>query len=241
MQFSPVVEKRTALDVVPTTQVDEIDTWDGLDAVEATIQSYVAGYDVMGGDVVEFEKALRYVDKRRGELLGDPVLGRPKKVPRMEPLDDIPKATKNRYRLIARRWDWFVTISSKQSTDRKLPKRRCGRRRSAPSVRDRSPLVSRSTDAVASGRTGAGSVAVGRRRIRPSARRVHGLSTRVVERGPVTCIARSAARGPRTCPVCGQTFTPARSDAQTCSPKCRTRRYRTSRVAREERINDRHP
>ena len=53
--------------------------------------------------------------------------------------------------------------------------------------------------------------------------------------------ARAAAKGPRTCPVCDQTFTPARSDAQTCSPACRTRRYRTSRVTREERINDRHP
>jgi hypothetical protein len=46
----------------------------------------------------------RVVDRRRGELLGDAVIGgdRSEQVPTVEPA--ISKAARNRYRLIARYW-----------------------------------------------------------------------------------------------------------------------------------------
>ena len=52
---------------------------------------------------------------------------------------------------------------------------------------------------------------------------------------------RRQAERQKVCPVCHSTFEATRRHATTCSPACRTRRYRTSRVTREERINDRHP
>lgn len=42
---------------------------------------------------------------------------------------------------------------------------------------------------------------------------------------------RARARGDRVCPVCGQPFTPPRSDAVTCSPKCRQKAYRARKPA----------
>jgi hypothetical protein len=40
---------------------------------------------------------------------------------------------------------------------------------------------------------------------------------------------RAAARPPRVCPGCGQTYTPRRVDAVACSNKCRQRLFRTRR------------
>ena len=47
-------------------------------------------------------------------------------------------------------------------------------------------------------------------------------------------LTRTALGADKTCPICGETSSPARSDAKTCSPKCRTRLYRT-RVAGDPR------
>ena len=44
--------------------------------------------------------------------------------------------------------------------------------------------------------------------------------------------ARMAARrAKRVCEVCGAQFTPTRSDAKTCSPRCRQKKYRLDRTA----------
>ena len=58
-------------------------------------------------------------------------------------------------------------------------------------------------------------------------------SQRCARRGEVArrVAAHAKARGSRTCPVCGEVFTPKRSDAQTCSHRCRTRLYRDKRSA----------
>ena len=37
--------------------------------------------------------------------------------------------------------------------------------------------------------------------------------------------------GSKTCPACRRSFTPKRSDAVTCSPRCRTKLYRTRILA----------
>ena len=61
-------------------------------------------------DVVELEKALRYVEKRRGELLGSNVTqGRRTDLtsPSLEKCDES-EGAKARYRQIARHWDKWL-------------------------------------------------------------------------------------------------------------------------------------
>ncbi len=54
------------------------------------------------------------------------------------------------------------------------------------------------------------------------ARKIHGRNRR----------ERLARRRTRECEVCGETFTPPRSDAKTCSPACRQKAYRRRRALR---------
>jgi len=53
----------------------------------------------------DLEKALRLIEKRKGDLLGEAVEGRPpKNLPRAEG-SKLPFATANRYRALARWWE----------------------------------------------------------------------------------------------------------------------------------------
>jgi hypothetical protein len=50
----------------------------------------------------------------------------------------------------------------------------------------------------------------------------------------------AARRGEQVCEVCGKSFRPARSDARTCSPKCRQKKYRRLRKDRSNPGRDDH-
>jgi hypothetical protein len=43
----------------------------------------------------------------------------------------------------------------------------------------------------------------------------------------------TSRRGEMECAVCGKKFRPARSDAKTCTPKCRQKKYREDRILHE--------
>jgi N6-adenosine-specific RNA methylase IME4 len=86
------------------------ESWNELDEIEARILAMAAFIEAKGGDRLEFEKALRVVEKRRGDLLGPDVrkgertdLNTRVKVP-----DDVSDMTVSRYRQLARWWDALI-------------------------------------------------------------------------------------------------------------------------------------
>lgn len=98
--------------------IEAAESWDELDEAEGKLRAFVSYIEAMDGDALEFEKALRVVEKRRGELLGPAQHGgdrRSVQVPRVE-LDASP-ATANRWRTIAASWDRLYPYLQEQ-TDR---------------------------------------------------------------------------------------------------------------------------
>lgn len=82
-------------------------SWDELDEAEGRLRGLASYIESFDGDIVEFEKALRIVECRRGVLLDPDVkpgertdLNRPTR----GTVPDIPKQTASRYRKIARHW-----------------------------------------------------------------------------------------------------------------------------------------
>jgi len=79
-------------------------SWDQLDEYEGQLLAMASLIESFGGDGVEFEKALRVVECRRGELLGDRPPGRP--LTNSPSVENFPasEGAKARYRQIARYW-----------------------------------------------------------------------------------------------------------------------------------------
>ena len=94
----------------------EAASWEELDEAEAQLMgmaSYIASFE---GDEVEFLKAMRIVEYRRGVLLG-PDVTRGERTDLTSPCVgkfDIPSQTASRYRKIARHWDvvWPHVLSA---------------------------------------------------------------------------------------------------------------------------------
>ena len=112
-------------DTTFTPVVDAIDIWDDLDEVEARLLGYASAYEAMGLDVLELEKAMRIVEKRRGELLGPTKQGTRHDLQLLPHAEEvvIPFATASRYRQIARHWDELYPYLLEQET-RSLRRRR---------------------------------------------------------------------------------------------------------------------
>lgn len=94
--------------------------WDALDEAEAQILAIASYLESFNGDVVEFEKALRVIERRRGELLGtDVTAGTRTDLNTHVKVDDISPMTASRYRAIARAWDriWPHLLEASERRD----------------------------------------------------------------------------------------------------------------------------
>jgi phage N-6-adenine-methyltransferase len=74
-----------------------------LDEYVARLRAFASYVDSFSGDALEFEKALRIVEKRRGDLLGEPQPGR-RPPPSLAEVDES-EGSRQRWRKIARGWD----------------------------------------------------------------------------------------------------------------------------------------
>jgi len=83
----------------------EAATWDELDEAEAQLMGMASYIESFDGDVVEFEKALRIVEYRRGVLLGPDVTQGERTDLCEHAQVDVHPRTAVRYRKIARHWD----------------------------------------------------------------------------------------------------------------------------------------
>jgi N6-adenosine-specific RNA methylase IME4 len=100
------------------------ESWTQLNEYEGQLQAMASLIESLGGDGLEFQKALRVVEARRGELLGP---ARPGKrtdlepVPRVEQVDEVPlpKAAKTRYRQLAQHWETTLYPYLVHETDRR--------------------------------------------------------------------------------------------------------------------------
>lgn len=92
--------EETALPVI-----EGMATWDALDDAEAVLRGYVSLIESLGGDMLEFEKALRLVEKRRGDLAGPDVKPGPQNLSMHEKImADTSATTLSRWRKLARHW-----------------------------------------------------------------------------------------------------------------------------------------
>lgn len=107
------------VNVLPVIQTCE--SWDQLDEYEGQLLAMASLIESFGGDDLEFQKALRVVECRRGELLGSAVTQgqRLDLSTHGQVTDDIPNATANRYRQIARHWKKTLYPYLLQETDPK--------------------------------------------------------------------------------------------------------------------------
>lgn len=97
----------------------EAASWEGLDEAEGRIKAMASLIESFDGDIVDFEKALRVVEKRRGELVGDPGMGRPEKVNTRVDFSDVSSMTASRWRKLARYWDDLLWPHLLVETDRR--------------------------------------------------------------------------------------------------------------------------
>lgn len=95
--------------------------WAQLDEYEGRLRafaSYIASFE---GDSLEFEKALRIVEKRRGDLLGEPEPGKRTDLQPLTCMEEVEAsaATINRWRMIARNWEelWPVVLAATRRSD----------------------------------------------------------------------------------------------------------------------------
>lgn len=90
-------------------------SWEELDEAEGQLLAFASYIESFGGDVVEFEKALRIVERRRGMLLGDPQQG--KKLPPCAA--EVSEGSRQRYRTIARAWNviWKHLLNATRRRD----------------------------------------------------------------------------------------------------------------------------
>jgi len=104
--------------------VIDVSDWDGLDEIEARLKAAASFIDSFEGDTLEFEKALRFVDMRRGVLLGPTEQGHRtdldggELVPRVVQVD-VAKQTATRYRKVADNWEDLLRDKVLAATNRK--------------------------------------------------------------------------------------------------------------------------
>ena len=84
--------------------IESADSWDELDYLESEIRTVVTFIESMDGDKTELLKAWRFVEARRGLMLGPAIAGRPAKRTTRGTFDVTPN-TAVRFRKIAAHWD----------------------------------------------------------------------------------------------------------------------------------------
>lgn len=102
--------------------VQTCESWDQLDEYEGQLVAMASLIEGMGGDSLEFQKALRVVECRRGQLLGPP---RPGRRTDLQPLTDMLEVdvnpmTATRYRQIASHWKTLFAYLLQQTDQRKV-------------------------------------------------------------------------------------------------------------------------
>lgn len=103
------------------------ESWVALDEIEARLKAFMAYIGALSGDAVEFTKALRLVEIRRGELL-DPrrPIGRPlKNSPRVESFEsDASGPTQDRWRRLAEHRDVIEPVLAEATDVRQVTQTR---------------------------------------------------------------------------------------------------------------------
>jgi hypothetical protein len=90
--------------------IEQAADWEQLDDIEAQLLGMASYIEAMDRDSLEFEKALRLVEYRRGQLLGGAEHGGDRQsqkfqvTPKLLEDRDVSRMTASRYRLIARHW-----------------------------------------------------------------------------------------------------------------------------------------
>lgn len=105
------VPRDWAVDVA--LSVIEAADWEALDEMESSLKALASYIESMGQDGVEYEKALRIVERRRGELLHpDAPHGGDRRSEEFQVsrtlLENVSPMTASRYRKLARAWDAVV-------------------------------------------------------------------------------------------------------------------------------------
>lgn len=103
-------------------------SWQELNELEAQILAMAAFIEAKGGDRLEFEKALRIVEKRRGELLGPEPRKRGPSTgdefrPQAAEIQDVklpPEKTARTYRALARHWPLIYPLLLAESDPKKV-------------------------------------------------------------------------------------------------------------------------
>lgn len=93
------------LEAVALPVILETEDWEHLDEYEGRLRAFASYVESFDGDAVEFEKALRVVEKRRGDLLGPDVgAGFRTDLSMLGKVEASP-TTMNRWRQLARHWE----------------------------------------------------------------------------------------------------------------------------------------
>ncbi len=97
----------------------EASDWDSLDEYEARLRAFASYIESFDGDVLEFEKALRVIEKRRGDLLGPREPGKRTDLQPPPRVAEESEGSKQRWRMIARHWDdlWPFVVEAKDRRD----------------------------------------------------------------------------------------------------------------------------
>jgi hypothetical protein len=101
--------------------IEAIDTWAELDEAAGLIQAAADYIEALGQSDLEYRKALRCVEARRGQLLGPTRQGHRsdlQPLPHVEEVPDVSAPTAHRWRQIADHWDDVVLPHLVASTDR---------------------------------------------------------------------------------------------------------------------------
>lgn len=96
------------LESVAAPAILATEKWSDLDEYEARLHGIASYIDAFDGDILEFEKALRLVEKRRGDLLGAEL--RQGARTDLQPVPqavqvEVPRQTAYRWRTLAANWD----------------------------------------------------------------------------------------------------------------------------------------
>ena len=107
--------------------IESLQSWGEVEEYAARLSAVADYLQKRGAETLEVAKAMRIVDRRRGELLGpaDNKGGRGKTVQHDEQFPKLPKSTVSNYRAIAEHWDdiWPAIVEAKTPTQ--VSQRQC--------------------------------------------------------------------------------------------------------------------
>lgn len=106
-------------DMVVRPEIEAAETWEQLDEVESKLAAIVAFVEALGGSVVEYEKALRIVEKRRGELLGPKRQGARSDLSPASDNFEVSRQTISKWKTLAEHWDSIVYPYLLEAEDRR--------------------------------------------------------------------------------------------------------------------------